>query len=111
MRYPLDTSVYILNRVPSKSIASTPYEIWKERKSNLKHLKIWGCPTYVKNIFGHKLSIRSDKSRFVGYSKETNGYYYHPTEQKVFVSRHAILLKNEFIQEGGSGRNIELTKV
>ena len=30
------------------------------------------------------------------------------TEQKVFVSRHTTFLKNELIQEGSSGRNIEL---
>ena len=79
-RYILETATYILNRVPSKSIASTPYDIWKGRKSNLKHLKIWNCLAYVKNIFRHKFSARSDKYRFVGYLKKTNGYYYHFTE-------------------------------
>ena len=29
----------------------------------------------------------------------------------MFVSRHTTFLKNELIQEGGSGRNIELTEV
>ena len=76
-RYAQGTTAYILNKVPSKSIASTPYEIWKRRKSNLKHLKTWGCPTYVRNIFGYKLSARSDKYRFVGYLKKTNGYYFY----------------------------------
>ena len=38
--YALETAIYILNRVPSKSISSTPYEIWKGRKPNLIHLKI-----------------------------------------------------------------------
>ena len=77
----LETTIYILNMVPSKSIASTPYEIWKGRKPNLKHLKIWSSPAYVKNIFRHKLSTRSDRCRFVGYPKKTNRYYfYHPTE-------------------------------
>ena len=71
-----------------------------------------GYPTYVKNIFGHKLNARSDKCRFVEYLNEINGYYFnHPTEQKVFVSRHATFLKHEFIQEGGSRRNIEFMKV
>ena len=97
--------------MPSKSVASTPYEIWKGRKPNLKHLKTWGYPAYVRNIFGHKLSARLDKCRFVEYLKKINGYYfYHPTEQKVFVSRLATFLKHEFIQERGSGRNIELMK-
>ena len=53
--------------MPSKSVASTPYEIWNGRKPNLKYLKTLGCLTYVKNIFGHKLNARSDKCRFVEY--------------------------------------------
>ena len=48
----------------------------------------------------------------MGYPKESIGYYfYHPTQQKMFVGRHVIFLEKEFIQEGGSGRNIELTEV
>ena len=49
---------------------------------------------------------------FVGYSKKIKEYYfYHPTEQNVIVSRHAIFLEKKFIQEGGSESNIELKKV
>ena len=33
------TAAYILNRVPSKSVSSTPYELWTERKPNLAHLR------------------------------------------------------------------------
>ncbi|KAL0413379.1 UNVERIFIED_CONTAM: Retrovirus-related Pol polyprotein from transposon TNT 1-94 [Sesamum radiatum] len=37
--------------------------------------------------------------RFVGYPKETAGYYfYDPTEQKVFVSRNAVFLEKGFHQ-------------
>ncbi|KAL8117796.1 hypothetical protein AgCh_015631 [Apium graveolens] len=32
-----------------KSVPQTSYEIWKERKPSLKHVKIWGCPAYVKH--------------------------------------------------------------
>ena len=31
--------------------------------------------------------------------------------KRYFVSRHTTFLENEFIQEGGSGRNIEFIKV
>ena len=78
-RYILETAVYILNKVPLKSISSSPYEIRKRRRSNLK-LKIWGCLAYVKNIDRHKLDARSKKYKFVGYPKESIGYYfYNPT--------------------------------
>ena len=102
----------ILNRVPSKTVSSTPYEIWRGKKPNLKYLKIWGCPAYVKRNFGHKLDARADKCLFVGYPRDSIGYLFnHPTEQKVFVSRHAIFLEKEFILQKGNGRNIELEEV
>ena len=101
-----------MNRVPSKSVSSTPYEIWRGKKPNLKYFKIWGCSAYVKRNFGHKLDTRADKYLFVGYPKDSIGYlFYHPTEQKVFVSRHATFMEKEFILERGSGRNIEINEV
>lgn len=35
---------YISNRVPSKAIDKTPFEIWTSRKSSLMHFHTWGCP-------------------------------------------------------------------
>ena len=67
----LDTAAYILNRVPSKSVKSTPCELWNGKRPNLKYLKIWGCHAYVKNNIGHKLSARTDKCRFVDFPKES----------------------------------------
>ena len=108
----LEIAIIILNRVPSISVSSTPYEIWRGKKPNLKYFKIWGCSAYVKRNFGHKLDTRADKYLFVGYPKDSIGYlFYHPTEQKVFVSRHATFMEKEFILERGSRRNIKLSKV
>ena len=108
----LETAIYLLNRVPSKSVSGTPYEIWRGKKPSLKYFKIWGCPAYVKRNFGHKLDARADKYLFIGYPRDSIGYlFYHPTEQKVFVSRHATFMEKEFILQKGSGRNIELGEV
>ncbi|KAJ8511698.1 hypothetical protein OPV22_002132 [Ensete ventricosum] len=46
--YALETAAYLLNKVPSKLIVSTPYEIWKGKKPDLKIVKIWGCPAHVR---------------------------------------------------------------
>ena len=46
--FTLQTAAYILNRIPSKSVSTTPYEIWHGKAPSLKHVKIWGCPTYIK---------------------------------------------------------------
>ena len=34
------TTVYILNRVPSKAIAKTPYELWTSKKPSIRHLHV-----------------------------------------------------------------------
>ena len=48
---------------------------------------------------------------WVGYPKESIGCcFYNPTQQRVFVSRHAMFLEKEFIQ-GGSGTSVELEEV
>ena len=36
----LMTTAYILNRVPTKATAKTPYEIWTGKKPSLKHIHI-----------------------------------------------------------------------
>ena len=42
------TLIYLLNRIPSKTVPTTPYEIWHGKKLSLSHLKIWGYPAHVK---------------------------------------------------------------
>ena len=46
----LKTIMYLLNRSPSKAVSKTPFELWMERKLDLKHLHVWGCSTKVKNL-------------------------------------------------------------
>jgi hypothetical protein len=36
----LKTAVHILNRVPSKSVPKTPYEMWTDRKPTLNYLHV-----------------------------------------------------------------------
>ena len=108
--YALATSAYLLNKVPSKSVPQTPYEIWKERKPSLKHINIWGCPAYVKKVDPDMLESRSKKCKFVGYLKDTLWYYFY-TGHRVFISRHATFLEKQFILEGNTGSKIELNEV
>ena len=109
--YALESACHILNRVLSKSVAKTPYEIWTGRKLVLSHLRVWGCPAYVKRLLKDKLGPRSNKCLFVGYPKKSKGYYfYHTEEQKLFVSLRAIFLENEYLTESTKA-NVELNEV
>ncbi|KAL0411115.1 UNVERIFIED_CONTAM: Retrovirus-related Pol polyprotein from transposon RE2 [Sesamum latifolium] len=68
--YALERAAKLLNIAPSKSVPQTPYEIWHGKPASYK---------------------------FVGYPKETAGYYfYDPIEKKIFVSRNAVFLEKSF---------------
>ena len=110
--YALESACYLLNRVLSKSVTKTPYEIWIGRKPVLSHLRVWGCPAYVKRLITDKLGPRSDKCYFIGYPKEIKGYYFYlADEQKMFVSLKAIFLKKEFLGEGTVASKVKLEEV
>ncbi|KAK8715605.1 hypothetical protein V6N13_042935 [Hibiscus sabdariffa] len=108
--YALETAAFTLNRVPSKSVQKTPHEMWTGRRPNMSFMKIWGCKAYVKHQMSTKLEPKSEKCTFVGYPKETKGYYFY-NENKVFVARTGVFLEKEFLMNSVKGRNIELEEV
>ncbi|KAK8708347.1 hypothetical protein V6N13_059389 [Hibiscus sabdariffa] len=90
----------------------TPYEIWTGKHPSMSFMKIWGCQAYVKHQMSTKLEPRSHKCIFVGYPKETKGYYFfNPIENKVFVARTGVFLEKEFLSSKRDRRNIELEEV
>jgi hypothetical protein len=74
--YALETAAFTLNRVLAMSVERTPYEIWTGKHPRLSFLKVWGCEAYVKHLMLEKLTPKSDKCFFVGYLRETKGYYF-----------------------------------
>ena len=86
--YALETAAFTLNRAPSKSVETTPYELWFGKKPKLSFLKVWGCDAYVKKLQPEKLEPKSKKCVFIGYPKETIGYtFYLRSEGKIFVAK------------------------
>ena len=66
---------FILNRVPSKSVPTNPYELWTKRKPDLSVLRPWGCAAYILNT-SHphgKLGARGKKCIFIRYSEHSKG--------------------------------------
>ena len=111
-QYALETTAFILNRAPSKSVETTPYEIWHGKKLRLSFMKVWGCEAYVKKLQPDKLEPKADKCIFVGYPKKTIGYtFYHPAEGKTFVAKTGAFLEKEFLAKGVGGRKIELDEI
>ena len=71
--YALETAAFTLKRAPSKSVETTPYELWFSEKPKLSFLKVWGCDAYVKKFQPDKLKPKSEKCIFIGYPKEMLG--------------------------------------
>ncbi|KAK8652067.1 hypothetical protein V6N13_061091 [Hibiscus sabdariffa] len=110
--YALETAAFTLNRVPSKSVQKTPHEMWTGRRPNMSFMRVSGCQAYVKHQMSTKLEPKSQKCTFVGYPKETKGYYfYNSKENKMFVARTGVFLEKDFLSYNENGRNIELKEV
>ena len=96
--YSLQTSVYILNVVPSKSIQKTPLELWNGHKPSLRHFCIWGCPAHVLKGKTEKLEPCIEVCMFLGYPKGTRGgLFYSPSDKKIFVSTNVTFLEDDYM--------------
>ena len=96
--YSLQTAVYILNVLPSKSIQKTPLELWNGHKPSLRLFRIWGCPKHVLKGKIGKLEPRAKVCMFVSYPKRTRGgFFYSPSDKKVFVSTNATFLEDDYM--------------
>jgi hypothetical protein len=110
--YDLETAAFTLNRVSTKSVERTVYEIWTGKRPELSFLKVWGCEAYIKCLMSDKLTPKSDKYFFVGYSRETKVYYfYNKAKCKVFVTRNGVFMEKEFLSKGTSESKVQLEEI
>ncbi|KAF7802050.1 hypothetical protein G2W53_041161 [Senna tora] len=58
------TATFILNRVPSTSVASTPYELWMKHKPDLSILRPWGSAAYIHDNSHKCVHSSTDHSPF-----------------------------------------------
>ncbi|RVW25652.1 Retrovirus-related Pol polyprotein from transposon TNT 1-94 [Vitis vinifera] len=84
--------VYILNRVPSKAVAKSPYELWTSKKPSIRHLHVWGCPIEARPYKPNekKLDSRIVSCYFVGYFERSRGFkFYDPSTRSFFETVNA----------------------
>jgi hypothetical protein len=108
----LKTAVHILNRVPSKSVPKTPYEMWTVRKLTLNYLHVWGCPIEARlfNPSIGKLDPKTISCHFIGYPYKSKGFRFYCPDRyiKIVETRHAIFLEDEVIRGSTVPREIQL---
>ncbi|KAJ9539066.1 hypothetical protein OSB04_031799 [Centaurea solstitialis] len=111
----LETAAHILNRVPTKSVEKTPYEIWTGKKPKLSFLKIWGCertgiPVPIPNTRFTEESPSPTGAGGPGFPTG-QGQFPYLTENKVFVARNGEFLEDKFLSTENTRNDVDLQEV
>jgi hypothetical protein len=63
-------------------------------------------------LISNKLTPKSDKYLFVGYLRETKGYYFYNKEEgNMFVTHNGVFMAKEFLSKGVSGSKVQLEEI
>ena len=78
----------------------------------MKYLHIWGCLVHVLKGKSNKLEAKMKVCMFLGYSKETKSYlFYNHKDNKVFVSTHAKLLEDDYVNNFNPRSKVVLAEI
>ena len=82
----LKNDCHLLNRIPSKTVTKTPYELWTGKSLSIRHLYVWGCPAEARPYIPYekKLDLRTVSCLIVGYSERYIGFrFYCPSTKNM----------------------------
>ena len=67
---------FVHNRLPSRTIQATPYQMWDGKKPSACVFQIFGTPAYVHipKEKPHKLESKAKLMMFVGYDEQSKAY-------------------------------------
>ena len=91
------TAAYLLNRIPCRSDAVTPEEMWTNQKPDLSNIRIFGCKSmvHIPKEKRRKLDSKSIECILLGYCTNTKAYrLYNISTKKIIISRDVIFLEN-----------------
>ena len=103
------TACYVHNRITSRVIPTSPYELWKGRKPNLEHLRVWGCVAYYQtpDPKRSKLGARAMKGIFIGYAQNSKAYRILDSESGTVVESIQV----EFFEEKFTGDDVNTNPI
>ena len=98
----VNTACYVLNRtIMGQRGVKTPFEKWFNRKTNIKHLRVFGADAYL-NIPKEqrkKFDKKSRKMTVVGYDGESTNYrLWDNASRKIYISSDVTI--NEHNSDG-----------
>jgi len=101
----VSTECYVMNWVLTGPILKkTPYELLNGRKSNIGHLKVFGCKCYILNNGKEnigKFDEKADNGTFQGYSLSSHAYrVYNKRLMIVEESIHVVFDETNLAKQG-----------
>jgi hypothetical protein len=103
---PLHTATHLLNCLPSKAVSHpTPHFALYGTAPSYDHLRVFGCACYPNTsaTAPHKLSPRSTRCLFLGYSPDHKGYRcLDLTSHRIITSRHIVFDEDVFPLTGST---------
>ena len=102
----------MLNKVPSKVVSKTHFELWIGRKPSLKYLHVWGCLVEIKiyNPYKKKLHFRITNGYFNGYLEKSKRYrFYYPNHStRITEFKNVRFTKNGDISGSDQMHNVSI---
>jgi hypothetical protein len=102
----LHTAMHLLNRLPSKAVSHpTPHFALYGTTPSYDHLRVFGCDCYpnISATAPNKLSPRSTRCLFLGYSPDHKGYRcLDLTSHRIIISRHVVFDEDVFPLAGST---------
>lgn len=87
----VNTANFVLNATGTSSVKDvTPFELWHQRKPNIKNLKVFGeeVYTHIPKEKRRKLDAKGKRGFFVGYEEDVKGYrIWYPDDLIIRTSR------------------------
>ena len=107
--------MYLLNRVPSKAVPKTSFELWTNRTPSIRHLHVWGCQAEIRiqNPQERKLDARTISRYFIGYPEKLKGYmlYCSNHSMRIVKTGNARFIGNDEISGSIVPREMEIKEV
>lgn len=102
----LATACYVRNRLPVCPLNVSPHEKWYGKKPSVKHIRVFGCIAYAlkPDPERKKMTVKSDKTRFIRYPFGTKGYrLYDEKKHRVVVRRDVVFNETDFGKQKQTG--------
>ena len=113
--YALKTAMYLQNRVPSKAVQKTHFELWIRRKPIIRRLHVWGCLVEIRyyNPQEKKLDARTINGYFIDYLEKSKGFrFYSPNHAtRIIESRSARFIENDEVSGRETPRKVDIQEM